>query len=286
MVQADTGSSPGNYTAGERVSTIVITGASAGIGAEAARALSKDGWEIAVVGRNRERTTAVAAEVGGTPFFADFDRLDDVRALGDALLAAYPRIDVLANNAGGLVSSKGLSADGHERTLQHNHLAPFLLTHLVRERLEQANGRVVSTSSIMNLIGKVRLDDLEWQKRPWLGGWRAYGTAKLETVLFMKELAKRSTLTAHSFHPGYVSTGFGADSAIIKLSYLVRKGGLGIPVAVGAAPLVHLASAETIDAPNGAYFDQLKPNGRTASQGDDSALASALWDRTSELLGL
>ena len=74
MVQADTGSSPGNYTAGERVSTIVITGASAGIGAEAARALSKDGWEIAVVGRNRERTTAVAAEVGGTPFLADFDR--------------------------------------------------------------------------------------------------------------------------------------------------------------------------------------------------------------------
>jgi NAD(P)-dependent dehydrogenase (short-subunit alcohol dehydrogenase family) len=268
------------------VSTIVITGASAGIGAEAARALSKDGWEIAVVGRNPERTAAVAKEVGGTPFLADYDRLDDVRRLGDELLAAYPRIDVLANNAGGLVSSRGVTADGHERTVQHNHLAPFMLTHLLRERLEEANGRVVSTSSIMNLIGGVKLDDLEWAHRPWMGGWRAYGTAKLETILFMRELAKRSTLTAHSFHPGYVSTGFGADSAIIKLSYLVRKGGLGIPVAVGAAPLVHLASADTIDAPNGAYFDQLKPLGRTAKQGDDDALASALWDRTASLLGL
>ena len=116
--------------------TIVITGASSGLGAIAARELAIEGWDVAVVGRNPERTNAVAAAVGGTPFLADYDRLDDVRALAGALLAKYRNIDVLANNAGGLVGKRGTSADGHERTFQHNHLAPFLLTGLLMERLE------------------------------------------------------------------------------------------------------------------------------------------------------
>jgi NAD(P)-dependent dehydrogenase (short-subunit alcohol dehydrogenase family) len=268
------------------VATIVITGASAGIGAEAARSLAEQGWDVAVVGRNPERTRAVAKEVGGQSFLADYDRLDDVRSLADRLLTVYPTIDVLANNAGGLVSQKGATADGHERTFQHNHLAPFLLTHLLLPRITEAGGRVISTSSVMNRVGSVKLDDLEWTKRRWMGGWRAYGTAKLETVLFMRELARRSTVQAYSFHPGYVSTGFGADSAFIRFSYLLKRGGFGVPVAVGAAPLVHLASAETVSAPSGTYFDQLKPNGRTAKQGGDDALAAELWHRSAALLGL
>ena len=109
---------------------IVLTGASSGIGAVAARELAKDDWDVAVVGRNPERTAAVAAAVGGTPFPADYDRLDDVRELAAALLTRYPTIDVLTNNAGGLVGRRGTTADGHERTFQHNHLAPFLLTAL------------------------------------------------------------------------------------------------------------------------------------------------------------
>ena len=266
--------------------TVVITGASAGIGAEAAARLAESGWKVAVVGRNQERTDAVAAAVGGTPFYADYDRLDDVRSLAAALLKKYQRIDVLLNNAGGLVSPRRLSEDGHERTFQHNHLAPFLLTGLLRARLEKNGGRVVSTSSVMNLVGDVRIDDLEWANRPWFGGWRAYGTAKLETVLFMRELAKRSTLEAYSVHPGYVATGFGTDSPLIRLSALVKSGGFGIPVAEGALPLIRLVSDPAIAAENGSYFDRLHANGRTASGGKDDALAAALWERTAELVGL
>jgi len=268
------------------VNTIVITGASSGIGAETARSLGKLGWEIAVVGRNPERTKAVAAEVGGRPYLADYDNLDEVRALASDLLSDFPTIDVLANNAGGLISTKGVTADGHERTFQHNHLAPFLLTNLLLPRLRESEARVISTSSVMNRIGKIKLDDLERQKRSWGGGWRAYGTAKLETILFMRELAAREGLAAYSFHPGYVSTEFGGNSAFIKLSHVLRPGGFGIPVAAGAAPLIHLATAPVINAAPGAYFDQLKPNGSTAKQGDDDALAAELWDRSLGLVGL
>lgn len=266
--------------------TVVITGASAGIGAEAAARLAESGWRVAVVGRNQERTDAVAAAVGGTPFYADYDRLDDVRALAAALLKKYARIDVLLNNAGGLVSPRRLSEDGHERTFQHNHLAPFLLTGLLRARLEKYNGRVVSTSSIMNLIGQVWVDDLEWEHRRWFGGWKAYGTAKLETVLFMRELARRSTLEAYSVHPGYVATGFGTDSPLIRLSAVMKSGGFGIPVAEGALPLVRLVSDPSVPAANGSYFDRLHANGRVAKQGTDDSLAADLWDRTAKIVGL
>ena len=109
---------------------VVLTGASSGIGRKAAGALAAAGARVAVVGRNPERTRAVAEEIGGDAFVADFDRLDDVRDLADALLARYDGIDVLANNAGGLVSHRAETVDGHERTIQSNHLAPFLLTRL------------------------------------------------------------------------------------------------------------------------------------------------------------
>ena len=266
--------------------TVILTGASSGIGAIAAARLAQQGWQVAVVGRNPERTKAVAQRIGGTAFLADYDRLDDVRALAGQLLETYPVIDVLANNAGGLIGERGLTADGYERTLQHNHLAPFLLTNLLQERLEASTGRVVSTSSIMNLVGKVRLDDLDWRKRAWFGGWKAYGTSKLETILFMRELAKRSSVEAFSFHPGYVSTGFGTDSALLRLSTRIRPGGFGIPASQGAVPLVRLVTEEIVDAPSGSYFDQLAANGRTAKQATDDALASALWDRSAQLVGL
>ena len=169
-------------------------------------------------GRKAERTHAVAAETGGTPFVADFDSLDEVQRLASELLKRYSSIDVLANNAGGLVSKRGLTKDGYERTFQHNHLAPFLLTNLLLERLGRSRGRVISTSSAANLIGRLDLDDLDWSHRVYGGGWGAYGTSKLETIMFIKELARREpTLSAYSFHPGYVSTAFGSGSALVRL---------------------------------------------------------------------
>jgi NAD(P)-dependent dehydrogenase (short-subunit alcohol dehydrogenase family) len=264
--------------------TIVLTGASSGIGAIAAKELARAGWDVAVVGRNPERTKSVADSIGGTAFLADYDRLDDVRALAVQLLATYPRIDVLANNAGGLVGKRADTADGHERTFQHNHLAPFLLTSLLLDRLTASNARVISTASVANRFGRVNLDDLDSRKRPYLGGWRAYGTSKLETILFIRELAKRSKLTAYSFHPGSVSTSFGLDSAAGRAAMRLASFTQISPEA-GAVPLIQLASSADLDAPNGSYFDGLTPGGSTARQASDAKLAAELWDATERVLG-
>ncbi|MGN6427302.1 MAG: SDR family NAD(P)-dependent oxidoreductase [Leifsonia sp.] len=274
--------------------TVVVTGASSGIGAVAAARLAESGDEVAVVGRNPERTRAVAERTGATPFLADFERLDDVRALAAALLERYETIDVLANNAGGLYSRREVTADGHERTIQTNHLAPFLLTHLLRPRLEQTAAlgrdvRVVSTASLANRFGRLRLDDLDWEKRPWRGGWRAYGTAKLATILFAAELAERLTgtgVTAYSFHPGTVVTSFGATSPLIRFGNAVTGGRYGVGPETGAAPLLHLAGPVPVGAPSGTYFDRFRANGATAAQARDAQLGRDLWVLSAELVGV
>ena len=262
--------------------TIVITGASSGIGANAAGRLAAAGWDVAVVGRNPERTRAVAEKAGGTAFLADYDRLDDVRALAASLSQRYEHIDVLANNAGGLIHARGVSADGHERTLQHNHLAPFLLTNLLLPRL--AGARVIGTASSANVVGRLRLDDLEWAKRPWLGGWRAYGTSKIATILFAQSLAARG-VEAYSFHPGWVATSFGSG-ALKRLANAMTRSGLAISPEQGADPLVHLATAESTGVPSGTYFDGLKPYGRIDGSARRPGVAEALWTASSELVSL
>ena len=279
--------------------TVVVTGASSGLGREAVKTFTERGAEVAVVGRHPERTRAVAESVGGQAFLADFSSFAEVRALADALLERYPTITVLANNAGGLVSKRTMTEDGHEQTIQSNFLSPFLLTQLLLPRLEatasaaalggktgmkpdatQHAVRVISTASVANRFGQLRLDDLDWTKRHWNGGWRAYGTAKIATILFTRELARRTAGTgidAYSFHPGFVNTRFGADSRIMKVGALFGNGNWGITSQAGAAPLVHLATAETIPAPSGTYFDGLQPDGAANKRAHDLVLAAELW---------
>ena len=275
--------------------TIVVTGASSGLGREAVKTFAEHGAEVAVVGRNPERTRAVAESVGGQAFLADFASFGEVRALADALLQRYPRINVLANNAGGLVSKRTMTEDGHELTIQSNFLSPFLLTQLLLPRLQatasvagsglkadaaQHAVRVISTASTANRFGQLRIDDLDWEKRRWNGGWRAYGTAKIATILFTRELARRTRemgIDAYSFHPGFVNTRFGADSRLMKVGALFGNGGLGISPQAGAAPLVNLATAQSILSPSGTYFDGLHPNGAASKQADDLVLAGELW---------
>jgi len=272
--------------------TIVITGASSGIGAVAARRLAEMGADVVPVGRSPERTKRVAREVGAEPVIADFASFDQVRALADELLGRCPRIDVLANNAGGLFTPRTVTQDGHEKTFQVNHLSTFLLTALLRERLvesaESAPVRVVTTSSLGNRFGNVRLDDLEREKRRW-NGFLAYCATKLQNVLFTRELSRRLSGTgveAVCFHPGNVATEFGSGSTFPGVFYrnpLAQRAFL-IPAEQGAAPLVRLLSTPAGEVENGAYYDRFE-KGRTNRQADDEKLAVGLWKPSEELAG-
>ncbi|MEV6372527.1 SDR family NAD(P)-dependent oxidoreductase [Micromonospora musae] len=269
--------------------TVVITGASAGLGAEAARRLAQLGATVAVVGRSPQKTAAVAREVGAEPLVADFARLTDVRALADTLLDRYPRIDVLANNAGVVLTRRSRTEDGHDTMFQVNYLASFLLTNLLLERLTTAGpARVISTSSKANRSARVDLDDLDG------AGTRSemlrYGMTKLQNILFTRELARRTQgtgLTATAFHPGVVpGTEINRDSPLIGALSRYRLLGRVATVAEGAAPLVHLATMADPETANGDYYHCLKPNGPVHPQAKDDRLAARLWDRTAELLGL
>jgi NAD(P)-dependent dehydrogenase (short-subunit alcohol dehydrogenase family) len=273
--------------------TVVITGASSGIGRAAAQELGRRGARVAVLGRDPERTRDVAASIeAAEPFVADFASLSDVRRVADQLLDRFERIDVLANNAGGLFSHRARTRDGFETTFQVNHLAPFLLTALLLPRLRETAShgrpvRVVSTGSVANRWGRLRLDDIDSRGWPWFGGWQAYGSAKTAVLLTTRELARRtphSGITAYAFHPGFVTTSFGAESWMLRLGSVLGNGGLGISPEIGAVPLIELASEPEPPAPSGTYFDGLIPNGRSSRTARDDTLATRLWGVSETLL--
>ncbi|MFZ7088564.1 SDR family NAD(P)-dependent oxidoreductase [Curtobacterium sp. RRHDQ10] len=261
--------------------TIALTGASSGIGASAARALVADGHRVVVIGRDRARTNAVADALDMPRYVADLDSLDAVRALADELRHDEPGLDTLANNAGGLVSARSRTADGLETTLQRNVVAPFVLANALADVLAANHGRMVLTSSIAHRFGHLVLDDLDLAHRPWFGGWRAYSTAKLAAVLLTRKWTARTGVDAFSFHPGFVVTGFGADSPSMKVLSAVTGGNYGISAQAGAVGLVRLAGDDDVDARTGTYFDGLNP-GVLGREARDDALGAALWDRLAQ----
>jgi NAD(P)-dependent dehydrogenase (short-subunit alcohol dehydrogenase family) len=269
--------------------TIIITGASDGIGAAAARELSAAGDTVVVVGRSQEKTAAIADELGADYFVSDFARLDDVRALAEVLLERYPRIDVLANNAGGIMGDRALTADGFERTLQVNHLAPFLLTSLLMERLIESRASVINTASVAaRLYGKIDLDDLGNEKK--YSPNKAYGDSKLANILFTRELERRhgaDGLSAAAFHPGVVSTGFAKENTTSVLRFVYGLFGRFLLTAEkGADTLVWLArSAPGSDWHSGRFYTKRKVSS-TNPQADDAALAAGLWVRSAALVGV
>ncbi|OLT40657.1 hypothetical protein BJF85_05880 [Saccharomonospora sp. CUA-673] len=272
--------------------TIVITGASDGIGAAAARRLSHDGQRVVVVGRSPERTSAVAQEIGAEHFVADFTELDQVRSLAEALKAACPRIDVLANNAGGVFGDPTKTVDGFERTFQINHLAPFLLTRLLMDTLVDSHASVIQTSSTLRPARTIDLDDLNHDKN--FSPVRAYTAAKLENVLFTTELQRRfggKGISAAACYPGNVATSFGAQSESRLMRFIttnpISRRLMLISPDRGADTLVWLSSATPgRDWEPGRYFYKRTPTKPGNAQALDADLARRFWDRSEELLGL
>ena len=264
---------------------ILVPGASTGIGAAAARELYRRGATVHVTGRSPDRTAAVAALVGTEPIVADFARLADVREVAAQVLGRCDRLDALVNNAGIWVTRREETQDGHELMFQVNHLAPFLLTALLKDLLiASAPARVITTSSVANLSGFVRLNDLE--TRLFFTGYTVYGTTKLENILFTRELGRRLAGTgvlATCFNPGPVATDLARGTLIgaayqLPLSRLLMKSPEG-----GADTLVWLATQPGDRLRPGGYYSNRRP-GLLNPQALSGTLARQLWDQTERIL--
>jgi NAD(P)-dependent dehydrogenase (short-subunit alcohol dehydrogenase family) len=268
----------------------VITGAGSGIGAAAAVELARRGVEVVLVGRRRanlDRTARQVAEVTGAApasFAADFASLAEVRRLGAELRAAYPRIDVLANNAGLLGGLRHTTVDGHELVMQVDHLAPYLLTHELLGPLRAAGAaRVIGTASLAEAVGVLDPGDLASAHLPVYSRWVVYGAAKKANILFALEASRRLAdhgIVATSFHPGIVRSGFGRSS----LTFLLGRAFFTSPRR-GADTLVHLATHPDGREFPGGFFARRRLR-RPSPDAHDPDLARRLWDASAAAVGV
>jgi NAD(P)-dependent dehydrogenase (short-subunit alcohol dehydrogenase family) len=273
---------------------VLVTGGTGGIGRATAAGLSAMGARLAITGRDRERAEHAAREIpaaGGARvdvFVGDLSSQSEVRRLAGEVLQTLPRLDVLVNNVGGFWNHRHITADGLERTFALNHLAPFLLTSLLLDRLkESVPARVVTVSSGAHARGRIDFDDLQSERS--YSGQRAYSQSKLANVLFTYDLARRlqgSGVTANVLHPGVVATAFGAEDP-------GRTQRLLIPFArpffktptQGAATSIFLASATDLEQVTGQYFANGKIT-RSSKRSYDEAVAARLWQVSADLVDL
>jgi NAD(P)-dependent dehydrogenase (short-subunit alcohol dehydrogenase family) len=271
----------------------VVTGATSGIGKAAAAALARQGAEIIVVGRDpgRAEATAAAIQADGAPppkvEIADLARLDQVRALAGRLNQTLDRIDVLINNAGLVLNERQVTPDGYEHVFAVNHLAPFLLTNLLRPKLTaSAPGRVITVSSDAHTAARLDLDDPNLE-HGW-SSWRSYSNSKLANILFTRELAGRldgTGVTANCLHPGVVRTGFGRDARpLMRAGITIAKPFMLSPER-GADTIVYLASSPDVAAKTGGYYVKRQLREPSAAARDDG-LARRLWEISERLTGL
>jgi NAD(P)-dependent dehydrogenase (short-subunit alcohol dehydrogenase family) len=271
----------------------VVTGASSGIGLYTALGLARTGMRVVMVGRDRARTEAarrfVTERAGAAQVdiaLADFSRLAEVRRLAEELLAGHERLDLLVNNAGLMSPHYRLSADGFELTFAVNHLAPFLLTNLLLDRLKaSAPSRIVTVASAAHRGQRLDLGTLG-KGADW-GQLKAYGRSKLCNILFTRELAARlagSGVVATCLHPGVVATGIGQHGGIIELGWRLLKPFM-IGPEKGAETSLFLATEPDPSPFHGGYVI-----GKTLARPDPAALdagvARRLWDESARMVGL
>ena len=272
---------------------VVITGATSGIGHIAAVRLAALGARLVLVARNRQRAEAALAQfreagpnLAHRAHFADLSLLAEAKRVGQEIAAAEPRIDVLINNAGNVFPRRELTPDGLERTFATNHMAYFVLTHCLRERLAAAApARIVNTASAAHIGRTLDFDDLQLAKQ--YSVMTAYGRSKLANILFTRELARRlagTGVTANCLHPGFVATGLGQrDGGIFGL--MVRFSMLfADPAERGAQTIVYLASSPDVASVSGAYFISSRQAEPSSAARDDAA-ARRLWEESERIAG-
>lgn len=274
--------------------TVVITGATSGIGKVAAEKLAKMGARIVLIARDRPRGEATLAllrksapDLAHTAHYADLSRISEMKRVASAIAAQEPRIDVLINNAGALFGARRLTEDGLELTFALNHMAYFVVTELLLKRIVfSAPARIVNTSSRAHQTARLDFDDLQMAKQ--YGAMRAYCRSKLCNVLFTKELAGRiegTGVTVNCLHPGFVATRFADESGGLISSFAGLAKLMAISPEDGADTIVYLASSPEVAGVSGQYFHKRRPVSPSPAALDRMA-ALELWKRSAALSGI
>lgn len=265
----------------------LVTGATAGIGEETARALAGMGATVIIVGRSSERCAATVARIRDQTgnanveaMVADLSLLKGVQRLGEEFTHKYKRLDVLLNNAGAMFASRQLTAEGFEMTLALNHLNYFLLTHLLLDTLKaSAPARIVNVASdVHHGVKTLNFEEIERQRGFSLVS--GYAQSKLANILFTYELARRlegTGVTANTLHPGVVASNFGLNNGWWFRPIRALLNRFSISVEEGATTSLHVATSPTLEGVTGKYFDKSKEAPSSPASHDRDA-ARRLWE--------
>lgn len=274
--------------------TVLITGASSGIGQETARVLAHAGATLLTVSRasggGAEIAEQLRLETGNGEIYhfgADLSSLAEVRRLAGEVEARFSRLDVLLNNAGAFFSARQTTADGFEKTFALNHLAYFLLTHLLlKPLLASPRARVINVSSQAERFGQIHFADLMLERG--YGGWKAYGQSKLANLLFSYELARRlapTGVSVNALHPGGVASGFGGGGSGVGAFVLKLVRPFFKTSAEGAQTPIYLAASPEVEGISGRYYIGRKP-ASSSQRSRDRELQARLWEVSEQLVSL
>jgi NAD(P)-dependent dehydrogenase (short-subunit alcohol dehydrogenase family) len=272
----------------------VITGATSGLGLEAAERIAKLGARLVLVGRDRARGEAALARLRAAApgvelsiHYADLSLMSEQKRVATEIRAAEPKIDVLINNAGAVFTARHETDEGLELTFALNHMAYFIVTNILLDRLQAAGqARIISTASGAHVGQKLDFDDL--QSADHYRGLRTYGRSKLANILFTRELARRLTgtpVTANCLHPGFVATRFGSGNGLIARIGIRVAMLSAIKVEQGAETIVYLASSPEVQGFSGGYYWQ-RHLAQSSPEGQDFDAARRLWAESAHLSGM
>jgi NAD(P)-dependent dehydrogenase (short-subunit alcohol dehydrogenase family) len=279
---------------GVRDKRVLITGATRGIGLAGAEALARRGAHVAIVARDDARAAEAVRRIEGAGgskvdvLHADLSSQESVRALASDALERYPHIEVLVNNAGAMFATRRLTVDGIEQTWALNHLAPFLLTTLLLDRIKaSAPARIITTTSDAHKGKLIPFDDMNAERSYKGRGFTRYGESKLANILFTLELARRlegTGVTAYCFHPGLVATGFNHNNGVLMSAGMTIIAPFSRSPRKAAQTLVWLADSPDVSKQSGGYYLN-RERGVPSRPAQDADMARRLWDVSEAQVG-